>query len=491
MKFIYLLLISALIFPGRIAMAQESHTIKTYMSFGLPVDPSNVKTLVDLDLSYALAATLVDWTDSRNLNEGLAKPLENNSDKEVAFKLRPQAKWSDGNAVTASQVVRSFERAKKLHAEDLKSLFEMLDSVEAKDASTIVFHLNRPVASSQILHKLTEPMYGVVFVREDGSADLTKSTGAYLLKSESNGELMLTANPNWYGRDKNMAETIIIRQPPKTAMNSGQDCFSGDPWPNLVATTSVVSKETASLYEKEHFSVWNRNLDRVFYLAPGKRLATAEGRQLFQALNQNLNRDAIMRGLSGYHLSQQFFPPGYVIFDPEFQARKTPVEVPTQFKQKPLEILAPDGRIGATLKQNLTDAIAKVTGFAPKFKTVPLSDFEKERAAGQYDMLAATLAVNDPNVEGAVSFYFGVTPPFFPNSGEGAGDFRKRIANARSLDESKRNAEYRKVFTQAVQDGCMLPLFHFSSVAVARDGIDLSRVPTSDETVGFSKVRFK
>ena len=46
--------------------------IKTYMSFGLPVDPAKVFTLVDLDLSYALASTLVDWSDSKEVISGLA-----------------------------------------------------------------------------------------------------------------------------------------------------------------------------------------------------------------------------------------------------------------------------------------------------------------------------------------------------------------------------------------------------------------------------------
>jgi hypothetical protein len=122
---------------------------------------------------------------------------------------------------------------------------------------------------------------------------------------------------------------------------------------------------------------------------------------------------------------------------------------------------------------------------------VPLSEFDKARAAGQYDILVASIPVNDPNVEGAVSFFFGMSPQLIPNSGDGLGDFKTRAVTARSFDESKRNSEYRKIFTQSVVDGCLLPLFHFSSIVVARDGIDLSKVPTSDETVAFSKVRFK
>jgi len=471
-------------------MASENRTIKTYMSFGLPVDPSNVKTLVDLDLSYALAATLVEWSDERRLTNGLADQVESQNANDVAFKLRSEAKWSDGNPVTATQVAQSFSRAKKLHGEDLKSLFEMIEDIEAKDNSTVIFHLNRPAASSQILHKLTEPMYGILFVKTDGTVDLSKTTGAFSLKSENSKELVLVANPTWIRRTSSMAEEIIVRQPPKVS-GEEQDVFSSDPWPNLIATNSVVSKEVSDLYQKNHLSIWNRNLDRVFYIAPGPRLANTDGRTLVLALNQKIDRPATMSGLTGYTLSEQFFPPGFVIFDKDFHFKASATHIPERFRKAHIEILSPEGRLSGKLRSNLSTAIEKVTGQAPVFKIVALSEFEKERAKGQYDLLASTLAVNDPNVEGAVSFFFGVNPPFFPNSGEGSGDFRGRALAARTLPEGKRNIEYKKIFDQVINDGCLLPLFHFSSVALAREGLDLSAVPTSDETVSFSKIRFK
>lgn len=472
-------------------MANETKPIKTYMSYGLPVDPANVKTLVDLDLSYALASTLVDWTDSRNLNEGLAKISESNKDKEITFKLRAEAKWSDGTQITADQVVKSFQRAKKLHGEDLKSLFEIIEKIEAKEPHSVVFHLNRPVSKSHIFHKLTEPMYGVVFVSDNGEADLSKTSGPFFMKSQTPQELTLAANLHWYGRETNMADKIIIRQP-KAQATGDQDGFVGDPWPNLVASSSLMPKELEAKYTKEHFSIWNRNLDRVFFFTPSTHLANADGRQFLQALNHKIDRTALLKGLAGYHLSEQFFPPGYVIFDPEFKASKAIPEIPSRFKGKTLELLSAEGRLGAALKQNITEILKQLTGQAPHFTIVPLSGFEKARAAGDYDILVASLPVNDPNVEGAVSFFFGMTPPLIPNStNDGAGNFKARIVAARSLEEARRNAEYRKVFTQSIQDGCLLPLFHFSSIVIAREGIDLSRVPTSDETVAFSKVRFK
>lgn len=474
--------------------ASEQKVIKTYMSFGLPIDPSNVKTLVDLDLSYALASTLVDWSDSRTLKQGLALTGEGEADDKqdmvITFRLQPEAKWSDGSKITAEQVVQSFNLAKKLHGEDLKSLFEMVEAIEANGDSSIHFRLNRSVAKSQIHHKLTEPMYGIVFVKPNGEADLSKSSGPFSLVSASKSELNLVANPHWYGREAGMADKIIIRQP-KTKEATDQDDFAGDSWPNIVASSSLMPNEISARYEKEKFSIWNRNLDRVFFLSPSSRLANADGRTLFQALNQKLDRNKLMSGLSGFRLNQQFFPSGYVIFDPEFKLTPKNVEVPSQFKKQPIEFLGAEGRLSSVLQANISTAIKELTGQTPKFTLVPLANFNQARAEGRYDILVATLPVNDPNVEGAVSFYFGMNPPMIPNSGEGLGDFKGRTNLARTQEESKRNSEYRRVFTQAVNDGCLLPLFHFSSIVVARDGIDLSRVPTSDETVAFSKVRFR
>lgn len=472
------------------ALAQESKTIKTYMAFGLPVDPAYVRTLVDLDLSYALASTLVDWSDARTLKDGLARYVDSGTESEAVFKIRPEAKWSDGTPVLASQVVASFNRAKRVHASDLKSLFEILAAIEAKDPSTVVFKLNRSVGKSQLLHKLTEPMYGVVFINNQGELDLTKTSGPFFLASSSKEELKLVQNPHWFGAEEGMAKAVVIRQP-KPRSTGDHDDLTDDEWPNIIASSSIMPKSLESKYQQENFSRWNRNLDRIFFLVPSERFAHADGRQLVLALNKKLDRKILTEGLSGFQLTHQFFPPGYVIADPELAAVKGNHTVPDQFKKKPLQLLAAEGRLGNALQHNLSLSIEKLTGQKPKIRMVPLSEFEKARAEGQYDLLIASIPVNDPNTEGAVSFIFGMNPPLIPKSGNGAGDFRARAFAARTWEAPRRDGEYRKIFTQAVADGCLLPLFHFSSIVIAREGIDLSKVPTTDETVAFSKVRFK
>lgn len=487
----FLLMILIGTIPARASMNKEtSRTIKTYMPFTLPVDPANVRTLVDLDLSYALGTTLVGWSPTRELVSGIAKSWTISGEQEITLNIGQESKWSDGNPVTADQVVKSLLRAKKIHGDSLKTLYDPIVSIEAKNSSTVVFKLNVAAASSGIIRKLTEPMFGIFFVKSDDSLDLTKSTGPFYLKSVSEKQIDLSANTLWLFSKPNSALAVQIRRPPPG--EELQESFLNDSWANLLGSSSLIAESTNAKYKKAQYHVWHRNLDKIFFFVPGPRLANSEGQALFQYLNQNLKKEKITSGLNGFNLTEQFFPSGYVLFDPEFKKPKTEARIPATFNKKPLEILAADSRVGETLQKNIKLVLKEITGIEPKFVLVSLSEFEKKRAEGSYDLVAGSLPVNDPNVEGSMGFFFGLTPPIIPNAGIGAKDFQARVKAARNnTDQLARNLEYRKIFTDATREGSLLPLFHFSTMVIAKKGIDLTEVPTTDETVAFSKVKFK
>lgn len=470
--------------------APMTKSVHTYMAFGLPIDPANVRTLVDLDLSYALSSTLTEWSDSRELVAGLAKSWEIVGKEEIRFHLKKDLRWSDGEVVTASQVVTSLERAKKDHGDSLKSLFDQVKSITAIGSDVVKFALKVDPSSSGILAKLTEPMYGLVYVKADGTIDLTKTVGPFVLVKATNEVIELKQNKNWFRFNSKMAETVVIRRPPFG--DEIQDAFLKDNWVNLMTSSSLVEKSITDTFIKKQYSVWNRNLDKIFFLSPGPKLASEEGRQLFKYLNKALERSVLTEGLSGFNLTQQFFPAGYVLFDPEFKNNSVEIEIPKTFKTRPIKVLGVASRLNGRLKENIKAAIKKAVGIEPEIKLVQLSEFEKARAGKDYDFLAGALPVNDPNVEGAMGFFFGLTPPIIPDAGSNSLAFSERVAKAKLMqNQTDRNSEYRKVFSDATLHGSILPLFHYSTVVIAKSGMDLSSVPMSDETVAFSKVKFK
>lgn len=475
---------------GGFAVTKENQkTIKTYMSFGIPIDPAYVKTLVDLDISYALGTTLVDWTPSRELMSGLAASWDFVGEKEVSFKLSPKAMWSDGSQVTADDVVKSLNRSKKDHEQVLESLFSIIESIEAKDAKTVIFKLKTASTQNTLVRKLTEPMYGV-FATKDGKLSFEKSSGPFLLKNSSESELNLVVNKHWISYHEKMADAVFIKKSAKGT--EVQDTFLKDTWANLFTASSLMPETMSDKFKKSTFKVWNRSIDRVFFFSPSHKLHSEQGRDLFQFFNENLDRALLVKKMSGYTETNQFFPRGYVLFDPEFSFKKKGTKLPDLFRKKPLVVLGAESRLDDILKANIAASVKSLTGIEPKFKLVSLSEFEKERAAGDYDFLAGSLPVNDPNIEGAMGFYFGLTPPIIPDGGTEQTDFKKKIDEAKKLSEqSERSFIYRKVFTEATQQGCVLPLFHYATIVIAKDGLDLSKVPTTDETISFSKVRFE
>ena len=484
------LVVSTGISRGMAMTNAKSRIIKTYMPFTLPVDPANVRTLVDLDLSYALGTTLVGWSPTRELVSGLAESWSLTGEKEITFKIGEASKWSDGSTVTAEQVVKSLLRAKRTHGDSLKTLYEYVNSIEASDVKSIVFKLNVAASTSGIVKKLTEPMYGIVKVADNDRLDLSVTTGPFTLTSASEAEIKLERNKLWIFTQANMPSSVLIRRPPSG--EEIQESFLKDSWANLLGSSSLLPVETSEKFKKAKYEIWHRNLDKVFFFAPGPRLSNEDGRMLFRYMNQKVDRASLTKGLSGFNSTQQFFPRGYVLFDPEFKTSNSEITMPKTFRAKPLEILAAESRVSERLQRNIRTAIKGLTGVEPILKLVSLADFEKTRAAGNYDFLAGSLPVNDPNVEGAMGFFFGLTPPIIPNAGDGSSDFQSRVKKARlNPDHLERNLEYRRIFTQAANEGSLLPIFHYSTIVIAKEGIDLSEVPTTDETVAFSKVRFK
>lgn len=482
----------ALVLFGEQTMAKEiKREIKTYMSFGLPVDPAKVFTLVDLDFSYALASTLVDWNDAKEPISGLAESWQYTDEKEITFKLQPNLKWSDGTVLVAADVVKSFERAKRAYPSDLKSLYDLVTSIETKGPDMVVFKLNVPSVESGVIRKLTEPMYGILAIEKNGDINLKKSSGAYSLESTSEKEIVFALNSHRRKKEAKMAERVIVRQTPKG--EELQESFLRDEWVNLLTSSSLASESLHKKYKAAHYTTWNRSLDKVFFLSPGPRLSNENGRRITQALNQLMNRKTLTKDLGGLTLSDQFFVPGYVLFDPEFKKTLSNATIPEEFKKRPIEILGIEARLNESLRENLKHAIKEVLGLDVVLKTTPLAEIGKARSKGDYDFFVASLPVNDGNVEGALGYIFGMTPTFIPNAAEtGSKNFYARVMGAKKLsDQAERNKEYRKVFSDAINEGCILPLFHYSTIVIAKQGIDLSSVPASDETVAFAKVRFK
>lgn len=465
----------------RISTSMKS--VRTYMNFPNEIDPAHILSMADLELSVALASPLVTFDQERQITAALAEKWEIIPPKTIQFKLRKNLVWSDGTPILAEHFKLSLERAKRSYPNDLKALFETIESISVADSTTLRITTNTDIQKSGILLKLTEPMYSLLAIK-DGKIDLSKTSGPFSISKQTENEVVLKANARWYSYTEKMPHEVVVRRIPKDT--DLVEHFQKDDWANLVSGSSLMQTSTRQELEKAGFKTWQRSLDKVFSLYPSKKFLKKNGAKILKVIAAKIDYDQMMSGMSGYSHAEQFFPRGYELWSTTSPKTTIPDSPP---KLGALKIIIPSTTYAASLKQKMASSIAKVTNAKPEVEIVPLSSLNERMKLGDYDLLATGIAVADPNFEGAMSFFIERDPAFIP-SADSPNDFSAQLRTARGLPTSKDRAiKMKEIILKAQEAGHVLPLFHFSSLAIAKPGIDLSQVPNTDETVLFSKVR--
>ena len=147
-------------------------------------------------------------------------------DKKFTFTLRKGVDFSNGDPLTAADVVFSFLRLQNL--EDTPSyLMDGVTSVTAPNSSTVVMTTATP--DPALPDVTTNPAMGITDAKQleahggTDAADASKTdtatawldghsagTGPYVLKSFSaSGQVVLTANPHYWGPDKPHFKTVV------------------------------------------------------------------------------------------------------------------------------------------------------------------------------------------------------------------------------------------------------------------------------------------
>jgi MarR-like DNA-binding transcriptional regulator SgrR of sgrS sRNA len=342
-------------------------------------------------------------------------------------------------------------------------------------------------SESDLLGKLTEPNYGILKITKDGSIDLSTTTGAFFIAKNTQDELILKKNPNWFLTSDLMPEEVIIKKPSEST--DLQNVLLENEWPNLVETTSLLSKDLMDRYQKNNFKKWTRPFDKIFLFQLSKNFVKNEGPELLKYLRKNLNRKNLIDGLSGLSLTEQVFPLGYQLYDEHFPKPDQDIKLSSQFKNKPLQILVCPTRVSKTLQDRIKKVITDAIGVEPQIKFTTLDKIGWHKRTGDYDIYIGTLGLADPDPEGIMSYYLeGITPAIQ----SGHEPFVNKLDVARKeTDPTKRLNLMRALLTEATIKGHILPIFHLSTVGIGREELDFSIIPTSDESVTLSKIRFK
>lgn len=281
------------------------------------LDPTKGNCIPDNEIQHALTESLVRNTGGE-ITPGVAESWEVSEDGlTYTFHLNPDAKWSDGEQITAQDFVYSWQRLMNpdtaapyaFIGEYLKNGLavekgEMDPSqlgVVAQDDTTLVVTLERPTAyflsmigsSAQYapLRQDIVEQYG-----SDFAADYEKNvySGPYVLTKSSDNQWFFEPNENYWDADSIKLDRVELNyvQNPDTAVAMYED-----------GELDYVSLPTASIsaYEGKDNTFLNGNVD-YFYFNMNGSCPELANKNMRLALNYALNRNEYNQLVnSGYY----------------------------------------------------------------------------------------------------------------------------------------------------------------------------------------------
>jgi peptide/nickel transport system substrate-binding protein len=224
-------------------------------------DPAVLYEFSAVFATHNVYETLVKFegTDLTTPKAGLATSWDikdAGSTNDITFKLKSGVKFASGNALTADDVVYSFQRAIKLNKSpaflftDIAGL--KAESIKATDPTTVVVSVPKTSSTQTFLIILTFTIGGIVDSKEAKAKEASGDFGsAYLLDHSAgsgpfmvdhwtkNTEVLLKANPN-YGGTKPALSAVLFKHVPEPtnqqfALEKGDIDIANDLGPEQVA----------------------------------------------------------------------------------------------------------------------------------------------------------------------------------------------------------------------------------------------------------------
>ncbi|MEP6525818.1 MAG: ABC transporter substrate-binding protein [Nocardioidaceae bacterium] len=277
------------------------------------VDPAGSYDLGSSTLQYSIFQTLLTIPAGATTPEGdAAQSCSYDDPQTLTCKLKPDLKFSNGDALTSSDVKFSFERMLGIGDPNGAAIYLLGDiaktakdgtvtgldpkAIETPDDSTVIFHLNRPDVTFQFI--LTYPGSGAIVDEQVFPADKKLAddavigSGPYKLSQYKAGQqAVLEANASYSGDREPKASPVYISyyqeaSALKLAVESGEIDVA---WDTLGPTdiTALKSNSDVTVAEGDgaaiRYWVWQNAS------GPGKDLAVR------QAAAQIIDRAAIAK----------------------------------------------------------------------------------------------------------------------------------------------------------------------------------------------------
>ena len=147
-----------------------------------------------------------NWNEPFSLYGLIAETIDVSDDRQTfTFKLRPEAKFSDGTPITAADVVFSMETLRDKGRPNFKNSYSKITKVETPDDRTVTFHQEAGDRELPMIVGLMPILPKAKWQGKDFSQTTLEplvGSGPYVMEKIKAGEtITYRKNPNYWGKD--------------------------------------------------------------------------------------------------------------------------------------------------------------------------------------------------------------------------------------------------------------------------------------------------
>jgi peptide/nickel transport system substrate-binding protein len=444
--------------------------------------PTNLDPRVGLDAwSQNIDGLLFDNLLSRDehltVKPGLAERWEIPDPRTYIFHLHQGVRFSDGRLLTSRDVKWSYDSLLQGNIRSAKgATYRPVDNIEARDDSTVIFHLKEPWAA--LLWNLTAPGMGIV--PYGSGAEMSRNpigTGPFrFVSAEQDKEVVVARNDNYWGNKAKIDRVRFAVVPDTTTRALELRKGSAD-----LEVNALSADMEAALQREPSLNVIRHPGTRLGYMAFNFRDPILKDVRVRQAIAYAIDRDPLI-----YYLMRGSARPAASVLPPESWAYDPRVRQYPYDPEKARQLLDSAGypatngvRFHLTMKTSTEESsrgMAAVfqqqlreVGIALDIRSYEYATFFSDVTHGEFQVYSLRwLGANeDPDI---FEYAFD-SARIIPN-----GANRQYYSNARvdaliakasiELDQNARKKDYAEIQQILAQDLPYVDLWYFDNVMI-------------------------
>jgi peptide/nickel transport system substrate-binding protein len=455
------------------------------VNFLIEAAPTNLDPRIGVDafsehLDGLIFDSLVTHDQTLNAVPDLAQKWETPDPTTYVFHLKPNVKFHDGRPLTSADVKFTFDSIMSGTVKTAKAgSFHIVQSIEAPDDLTVVFHLHEPYAS--FLWDLTKP--GIGIVPKGSGTELARhpiGTGPFqFVSAATDEEILLERNPNYFGGAPDIPRVRFRIVPDAIVRALELRKGSGD-----VTINSLTPDMVTSFQQQPNTAIDDQAGTTLAYIAFNFDDPILAHREVRQALAYATDRATLIQNLlRGMALpAGSLLPANHWAYEPRVkQYAYNTAQAETLLDAAGFR-RGPDGvRFHLTLKTStdqstrlLAEAIAdewKRVGVALDLRSLEFATFYSDITHGSFQLYTLRLigGNNDPDI---FEYVFGSKK--MPPNGANRGHYRNPALDALldqarvEMDREKRKAILSQIQKIVAEDEPYINLWYVDNVCVRR-----------------------